>query len=245
MKKTLVLICLCCSFLFGADNNPLAPVNFSEPQKTGTGNNNTDTTDLEQKKFFLNLNPNEIGQVQKREREVQEAFDGFTQKEINYKPVIRPIASMDTILLHPYFSFSLLLPRGSVISYVDSSLPMAVLKYDQNTLLIRPNSDFKIANITVFYNLKETNYVLNLLATRYEKSNDEKLNLVFSYSENPKVEPLAVMQTYIKENGDYPKDTYSYINIDGVSYRIVEDSKYGNLFVNGKKYRIDNNTIHK
>ena len=53
------------------------------------------------------------------------------------------------------------------------------------------------------------------------------------------------MRIYIKENGDFPKDKFSYVNVDGVSYRIVEDDKYGNLFVNGKKYRIDNNTIYK
>lgn len=244
MKKTLTFCFLLATFAFGANGNPLDPVNFSEPQKTGSGNN-SNTVDLEQKKFFLNLKPEEIEEVQKREREVQEAFDGFTQKEINYKPVIRPIASMDIISVHPYFSFSLLLPRGSVISHVDSSIPMAVLKYDQNTLMLRPNSDFKISNITVFYKFKDNNYVLNLLTKRYEKGTDEKLNLVYSYSEHKKLDSLEVMRIYIKENGDFPKDKFSYVNVDGVSYRIVEDDKYGNLFVNGKKYRIDNNTIYK
>lgn len=244
MKKSLLLYFLALTFVFGAGENPLDPVNFSEPQRTGTGNN-SNTADLEQKKFFLNLKPKEIEEVKKREEEVQEAFDGFTQKEINYKPVIRPIASMDTISIHPYFSFSLLLPRGSVISHIDSSIPMAVLKYDQNTLLVRPKSDFKISNITIFYKLKEENYVLNLLAKRYEKGIDEKLNLVYSYTEHKKLDSLEVMLLYIKENGGFPKDKFSYINIDGVSYRIVEDNKYGNLFVNGKNYRIDNNTIYK
>ena len=244
MKKSLLLYFLALTFVFGAGENPLDPVNFSEPQRTGTGNN-SNTADLEQKKFFLNLKPKEIEEVKKREEEVQEAFDGFTQKEINYKPVIRPIASMDTISIHPYFSFSLLLPRGSVISHIDSSIPMAVLKYDQNTLLVRPKSDFKISNITIFYKLKEENYVLNLLAKRYEKGIDEKLNLVYSYTEHKKLDSLEVMLLYIKENGGFPKDKFSYINIDGVSYRIVEDNKYGNIFVNGKNYRIDNNTIYK
>ncbi|EAL1630085.1 hypothetical protein F1O51_09040 [Campylobacter coli] len=246
MKKISFLCLALINILFA---NPLEPKNFIAPtqQDIQEKKGNTDNlNDLKANEFYLNLNPEEIDSIQKKDNEIREAFDRFSQKEINYKPVIRPIASMDSITLHPYFTFTLLLPQGSVISHIDSSSPMAVLKYENNAVLIRPNSDFKIANLTILYKLKDVNHILNILATFYEKNNElDKLNLVYSYSNLKKLDDLEVIQAYIKEFKSLPKNKYSYIQINDISYRIVEDSKYGNVFIKGKKYRVDNNTIYK
>lgn len=227
--------------------NPLEAKNFISPSQREINTNNTQNLeDLKANEFYLNLNQKEIEAVQKKDDEIREAFDRFSQKEINYKPVIRPIASMDTISLHPYFTFSLLLPAGSVIEYVDSSQAMAVLQFENNALLVRPNADFKIANFTILYKLAEKNYILNILAHFYEKNDElDKLNLVYAYVEDKKLDGLAVINAYIKENKSLPKEKYSYIQINDVSYRIVEDEKYGSIFINNKKYRVDNNTIYK
>ncbi|EAC2043917.1 hypothetical protein ACMC3V_001771 [Campylobacter coli] len=246
MKKISFLCLALINILFA---NPLEPKNFIAPtqQDIQEKKGNTDNlNDLKANEFYLNLDPEEIDSIQKKDNEIREAFDRFSQKEINYKPVIRPIASMDSITLHPYFTFTLLLPQGSVISHIDSSSPMAVLKYENNAVLIRPNSDFKIANLTILYKLKDVNHILNILATFYEKNNElDKLNLVYSYSNLKKLDDLEVIQAYIKEFKSLPKNKYSYIQINDISYRIVEDSKYGNVFIKGKKYRVDNNTIYK
>lgn len=224
----------------------LKPQTFFQPSQTEIRQGASSMEDLRTGNFMLGLSPKEIDAVRKKEQEVIEAFDGFTEKEINYKPLIRPIASMDTITLHPYFTFSLLLPRGSVITHADTSSNMAVLKYEQNTIMLRPNSDFKVANITIIYNLKEENKILNILATRYEKNGDNKLNLVYSYSDTPKLSASTVLETYIRETNSFPTEEYSYININDISYRIVEDRKNGTVFLpNGKAYRVDNNTIFK
>ncbi|EAI2995352.1 hypothetical protein GMH62_08480 [Campylobacter coli] len=246
MKKISFLCLALINILFA---NPLEPKNFIAPtqQDIQEKKGNTDNlNDLKANEFYLNLDPEKIDSIQKKDNEIREAFDRFSQKEINYKPVIRPIASMDSITLHPYFTFTLLLPQGSVISHIDSSSPMAVLKYENNAVLIRPNSDFKIANLTILYKLKDVNHILNILATFYEKNNElDKLNLVYSYSNLKKLDDLEVIQAYIKEFKSLPKNKYSYIQINDISYRIVEDSKYGNVFIKGKKYRVDNNTIYK
>lgn len=246
MKKISFMCLVLTNILFG---NPLEPKNFIAPtqQEIQAKKGNTDNlNDLKANEFYLNLNPEEIDSIQKKDKQIREAFDRFSQKEINYKPVIRPIASMDSITLHPYFTFTLLLPQGSIISHIDSSSPMAVLKYENNAVLIRPNADFKIANLTILYKLKDVNHILNVLATFYEKNNElDKLNLVYSYSNLEKLDDLDVIQAYIKEFKSLPKNKYSYIQINDISYRIVEDSKYGNVFIKGKKYRVDNNTIYK
>ncbi|EAI4911735.1 hypothetical protein BHX02_08810 [Campylobacter jejuni] len=244
----LILLSLAFSFTL-TQANPLEPKNFSAPtlQELQAQQGNTENLqDLKTNEFYLNLNPKEIDSIQKKDDAIREAFDRFSQKEINYKPVIRPIASMDSISLHPYFTFTLLLPKGSIINHIDSSSPMAVLKFENNALLIRPNADFKIANLTILYKLKDTNHILNILATLYERNNElDKLNLVYSYSNLEKLDDLEVIQAYIKENKAMPKQKYSYIQINDISYRIVEDEDYGKVFIAGKKYRVDNNTIYR
>lgn len=244
----LTLLSLVFSFTL-TQANPLEPKNFSALtlQELQAQQGNTENLqDLKTNEFYLNLNPKEIDSIQKKDDAIREAFDRFSQKEINYKPVIRPIASMDSISLHPYFTFTLLLPKGSIINHIDSSNPMAVLKFENNALLIRPNADFKIANLTILYKLKDTNHILNILATLYERNNElDKLNLVYSYSNLEKLDDLEVIQAYIKENKAMPKQKYSYIQINDISYRIVEDEDYGKVFIAGKKYRVDNNTIYR
>lgn len=240
--KRLVLFVLFLSFLNA--QSPLDPKNFSMPSKKEL-QNNKDIEDLKTNNFYLNLDESEINETLSQDRNIREAFDGFSQREINYKPVIRPIASMDTISLHPYFTFTLLLPAGSVISHIDSSVAMAVLKYENNAVLIRANADFQISNLTILYKLNNKNQVLNILANKYEKINGEKLNLLYQYENNQKLDKMQVLHTYIKEYGNYPTQKYSYIDIGGVTYRIVEDNKYGDIFLRGKLYRIDNNVIHK
>lgn len=247
--KFRITTCLLLSTLLSA--NPLEPKNFVAPTQqeivqSQTQGKQEDLSDLKTNQFYLNLNPDEIRDIQEKDKEIREAFDGFSQREINYKPVVRPIASMDTISLHPYFTFSLLLPAGSIISHIDSSQAMAVLKYENNAIMIRPNKDFRVANITILYRLNEKNQILNILANFYEKNKElDKLNLVYAYENTPKLDDLAVIDAYVKEHNGLPKQKYSYIQINDVSYRIVEDDAYGNIFIKNKKYRVDNNTIYR
>ncbi|OCS21972.1 hypothetical protein CFVI97532_07165 [Campylobacter fetus subsp. venerealis cfvi97/532] len=246
MKKIFLILMTFSSFIVA---NPLDPQNFVAPtQQELQQNQSQKIDDLKANSFYLNLDPKDINAIQKRDEEVRNAFDRFSQKEINYKPAIRPIASMDSINLHPYFTTTILLPKGSIISHIDSSNPMAVLKYENNAVLIRPNQDFKIANFTILYKLNDENRILNVLANFYEKNPkdfQDKLNLVYSYLNTPKLDDLEVLSAYVKEFGSLPKEQYSFIQIGDISYRIVKDEKYGNIMRGGNKYRIDNNTIYR
>lgn len=231
---------------FAADNNsPLSPQNFIEPTPQQQVGNNGDLSDLNKNKFYLNMDTDDIANIQKRDKELRDSLYQFSQKEINHKPIIRPLSSMDTIQLHPYFTMTILLPVGSIVSFVDSSVEMALIKYENNMILLRPKSDFDISNITIIYKLNEVNRVLNILAERYTVELGDKLNSIISYSDIKKRDPLFVINAYKVQNGKLPTEKYSYIKIDGVDYRIVEDEKYGNISVNNKIYRVDNNVIYK
>ena len=234
-------------FCFGfANSNPLQPQSFKPlseveiaQQKKGGVN------DLEIKKFYLDIDPNEIKDVQKKDKELKETFDRFDDALVNYKPIIRPISTMDQIMAHPYFTTTLLLPKGSEISFVDMSSEMEVLKWDQNTILLRPKKDFTIANLTIIYTLGDKNYVLNALVKHYErKHTEDRLNLIYSYRDVEKVDDLEVVQIYAKVYGELPKKQYNYVYIDDILYRIIEDEKFGKVMISGKKFRVDTGTIY-
>jgi hypothetical protein len=227
--------------------DPLAPQNFKPlsdvevaQQQQGGSNNN----DLEIKKFYLDIDPNEIKAVQKKDNMLRETFDQFDDKLINYKPVIRPVMSMDTVFLHPYIATTLLLPPKSEISHVDTSVALATLKWQQNTIILRPNSDFTLSTLTIIYNLEGKNYVFSLIAKRYEKGDDEKLNIIYSYRNVKTLEDLEVVDIFAKVYGYLPNDDYNYIYIDDILYRIVMDEKFGTVMIDKRKYRVETGTIY-
>jgi hypothetical protein len=227
--------------------DPLDSVNFRPLSKSEAAQRqNGGANDLEIKKFYLDIDPSEIKNVQQKDRELKEAFDRFDEALVNYKPAIRPVSTVDQIMLHPYFTTTLLLPKGSVISFVDVSTEMEVLKWDQNTVLVRPKKDFTIANFTVIYSLNEKNYVLNVLSKYYERRDTEdRLNLVYSYRDVDKIEDLEVIQIYAKVYGELPKKNYNYVYIDDILYRIILDEKFGKVMIEGKKFRVDTGTTYQ
>lgn len=247
MKKILSsfnIVLFCCFGFANAD--PLQPQNFKPLSQTEIAQQKKGgISDLEIKKFYLDIDPEEIKNVQKRDKELKETFDRFDDALVNYKPIIRPISTMDQIMAHPYFTTTLLLPKGSEISFVDMSSEMEVLKWDQNTILLRPKKSFTIANLTVIYALNEKNYVMNVLVKYYErKHTEDRLNLVYSYRNVEKVDDLEVIQIYSKVYGELPKKQYNYVYIDDILYRIIEDEKFGKVMIGGKKFRVDTGTIY-
>ena len=240
MKKVAILLTLAI-FVFAADtagNNPLSPQNFrsQNDQEALQGGND----DLKVNHFYLGLGNEEIKDVQKKDQNLQEVFDEFDETIVNYKPVQKPISTVDKITTHPYFTTTILLPQGSVISSVDISVEPITLKFEQNTILLRVKKDFRIANMAVIYTLEKKNYVANFLIERYQRENtDEKLNLVLSYLNVAKKDDFEIINTYVKLYGKYPQDEYNYIDIDGITYRIIKDPKFGGLHIGKQTYRVD------
>lgn len=242
-----VLANLCANFALAegeemAQGNTFAPATPREEAE-----NPQDSMDLRIKKFMLDIPDNKdiAKDAIKRDKETQEILDRFDEATINSQPEIRPMSSQDSVMVHPYFTTTFLLPTGAEISFVDSSIPAEVLKFDQNTLMFRPKKDFEIANLSVLYSIEKQNYVMNLILSRYERSKDNALNLVISYVNKPKREPHEVIYEFFRQYGKYPTDEFSYIHIDDILYRIVLDDDRGYIHINGRKYRVDNQKIYK
>ena len=92
-----------------------------------------------------------------------------------------------TITLHPYFTFTFLLPVGS---NVDSSVEMAVLKNENNMLLPRPKSDFDIAKESATRALITINKLNNGVEMELE-NRDKKLK----YSEIMLIDEIYLSMT--------------------------------------------------
>lgn len=248
MKKIVLISTLTAMTLFAAtdkDANPLSPQNFRPLTEMENLNDNGVTNDLKIKKFYLDIDKDEIKEVQKKDKDLKEVFDEFDESIVNYKPFVKPISTVDKITTHPYFTTTILLPAGSEISSVDMSIEPITLKYEQNTILLRVKNDFRIANLTAIYSLDKKNYVANFLIERYDRVNtDEKLNLVLDYKNTKRLDDLEVVQIYRDTYHKDPTDKYNYIEINGIFYRIIREdrriaSEDGYIFIRNKPYRID------
>lgn len=221
--------------------NPLDPMNFRPlTEQEVLNSQEAQTSDLKIKKFYLDIKDKEIKNIKKKDEELTYLFDDFDETLLNYKPIQKPISTIDRIMTHPYFTTTILLPNGAVISSVDMSVEPITLKYEQNTILLRVKKDFKISNMTIIYSLEKKNYVANFIVEKYDRQKtDEKLNLVFDFQNVKRRDDFEVINLYVKTYGAYPKEDYNYIEIDGITYRIIKDNKFGNLNVGNTKYRVD------
>ena len=241
MRKIVLAAALCSSFAFGVggdDNSSifkpetLKALNEQEAQKV--------PEDLAKNNFYLNINPKDIKELQEKDKTIKEHLDKFDGAILNYKPVIRPMMTNDEIQVHPYFSTTVLLPVGAKISYTDISIEPQVIKAEQNTILFRMKKDFEVGNLTVLYKIGEENYVLNIMLKRYDRSlTDEKLSLVYSYQKLNVKSDLEVMSEYVRTYGKYPTEKVSYVWLDGITYRLIEDKNNGTLMFKDKKYLVD------
>ena len=75
---------------------------------------------------------------------------------------------------------------------------------------------------------------------RYDRAlTDEKLSLVYHYQKLNVRSDLEVMNAFVRTYGKYPTEKVSYVYLDGISYRLIEDKKNGTLLFKDKKYLVD------
>lgn len=247
MKK-IALLCLFCIVLLysreATSSSPLQPENFTIPETNNKSKNSTD--DLKINEFYLNIDPKSLKEVQGKHKENKHLLDSFDSVSVNQKPVIKSISSTDTIAMHPYFTTTILLPKGSVISYASGKMFNSI-KHAQNMLTVDIANDFDRGNLVIVYSQKEQNKILNILVKKFDKNEikSEVLNTVYSYVEVLELSNIEILQAFVKEYGRYPEKKHEYLYAGDMVYRIVTDDKYGDVFVKGKKYRIDREIIQK
>lgn len=250
--KNILIFCLCFSSIILArnvevSNSPLKPSNFNLPEdKQIRGRSNEKIDDLNINKFYLNIDSQKVKEVQTKDKSNKHLLDKFDNITINQKPVVKSITSQDAISIHPYFTTTILLPKGSIISFARGKRFEKIL-FDQNMLTVDVDNSFDRGNLVIVYSEKNQNKILNLMVKRFDKSEIKKevLNTVYSYKNYKPLTDVEVIQAYIKEYNSFPMKKFNYLYVADVVYRIVLDNEYGNVFVNGNKYRVDNGLVHK
>ena len=177
MKIRAISISLIITINLFAD--PLDPINFRPlTEQEVLNSQEAQTSDLKIKKFYLDIKDDEIKKLQEKDKKLSDLFDDFDETLLNYKPIQKPISTIDRIMTHPYFTTTILFPNGAVISSVDMSAEPITLKYEQNTILLRVKKDFKISNMTVIYSLENKNYVANFIIEKYDRRKTDELSLI-------------------------------------------------------------------
>lgn len=207
-----------------------------------------DKGDLNLNKAYLQLfySKEDIRGIRSKSEVIDKELEGTAELSESFKPLEKTIQTVDKIYLHPKRSVTVILPSGSQITRVTPTFDMKFLEFDEShpsnifTLLSMPA--FVSGDITVYYTMGTKNYVMKLVCEKYTQTKDssQSYHAVIAYKETISIDPFTVMEAYKKEFGSYPAHKYSFITLNSVVYKIIEDQQYGKLTApNGKKYRVD------
>lgn len=227
---------------------PLAPANFQDTKTVYYPNkpadqqptNNPNVGDVEINKFYLDMGNGEIKGLQKRDKEIKHLLDKFDSVRINQSPLVKSILSQDEIAVHPYFTFTILLPAGSKISLAQGK-SLDKISFNENIVLFDVNNDFDRGNLIILYTDKNNkNKILNILVRRFsvDEIQNQELNTVYTYIDQKILKDEEVLEAFYKQYGKNPDKKYNYLFIDDMVYKIIEDEINGNLYIQNKKYRI-------
>lgn len=221
-------------------------------QNGGSNGLNTDSSsgksDLNLNKAYLELfyEKENIRDVRKKSDEIDRELEGTADFSESLKPLEKTLQTVDKIYLHPKRSVSIILPSGTLITHITPTFDTKFIEYDEskpsNIFTILSMPAFVSGDLTIYYTINAKNFIMKLICEKYLQGKDttQTYHAVISYKQMKDVVPFDVMEAYKKEYGDYPKRQYSFIEINGIAYKIIEDAIYGTLTTpTGKKYRIE------
>lgn len=219
-----------------------------QAQSNGKGG---DRGDLNLNKAYLELfyNKEDIRRIRSKSEIIDKELEGVAGFSESYKPLEKNIQTVDKIYLHPKRSVTVMLPKGAMITRITPTFDTKFIEYDEanptNLFTILSMPAFVSGDLTVYYTLNDQKYVMKLVCEKYSQNEDtfKTYHAVIAYRQAKILPPFDVLEAYRKEYGSYPGNQYSFVSIDGVAYKIIEDALYGALTApNGKKYRIETQT---
>lgn len=163
-------------------------------------------------------------------------------------PLLKPFKTIEEVYLHPSKSTTVLLPEGSKIESA-YTLGYSEVNFQQslNILDFITKENFISDTATVVFSLDEKIYLLKIKLEKYKQSTKPKNTFysIISLYMPKKVSDVNVLLAYEKEYGEFPQNKYSFIKLDGITYKIILDDKYGKIKINNMKYRIETRKINE
>lgn len=249
MKKIIFNLILITGFLNAEHLGiPLSPINFQETKTVYYPNrpadqqptNNPEVGDVKVNEFYLNMNGDDIKRLQERDKEIKHLLDKFDSVRINQNPLVKSILSQDEIAVHPYFTFTILLPAGSKITLAQGK-SLEKISFNENIVLFDVNNDFDRGNLIILFTDKNNkNKILNILVRRFsiDEIKNQELNTIYTYIDQKILKDEEVLEAFYKQYKKYPDKKFNYLYVDDMVYKIMEDEINGNLYIQNKKYRI-------
>lgn len=206
--------------------------------------------DLNLNKAYLDLfyNKERIREIRAKSETIDKELEGTADLAESFKPLEKSITTVDKLFLHPKRSVTVILPEGAKITYLAPTFSAKFIEYDKenpkNLFNILPMPAFTSGDITIFYTIGDKNFILKLVCEKYLQleSSSKMYYGVVVYKDYKTLSAFDVMEAYRKEYSRYPLEHYSFITIENVVYKIIQDDKYGVLTApNGKRYRIETN----
>lgn len=263
MKKSLLFL-LFCNFIYaqsiggdeigGNNNQPLQTVDQRTGEVTTTNPPNlmypiddklkNKTPAIKQKEFQLTIDPNAVKEVRKNKQKYENLMRN-TEIEYLIAPEQRVLKDVDVISLHPQFISTLTFPSQIKILSAQTSIPVTLLQFQQNVILIQPNTAFGYGNIFITYQSETKNYSMNLLIKNYdEREGALKIAYQYTWDNDTKIDYVSVLKHYLALNGEKPlkslkKDgDHDVIILNGITYYIIKDSVNGNIDYGNQRFNI-------
>ena len=193
--------------------------------------------------------------IQKRQKILKNTWS----VSVLMKPDKRYFKNVDHLYLTTAYITQIIFPQNMKITNAVASFATTFFDFSSNELRIRPSKDFVDGNIVVHLSDGNKNYTINILTDNYIQKNCkiensrlsckkkysgayENVAVIYSYSLKQPISDLEIIKLYeklyktrlnIKKDGDFVSFVYK-----DVTYYIYRDDTFGNVFYNGKKYRI-------
>lgn len=244
------LISITVAVVLFADDAGVSETQQNSSDGSSNASENGKTVDLNLNRAYLQLysDRERIREVRAKSDAIDKELDGTADLAESLKPLEKPMTTLDSLYLHPMRSVSVMLPQGSKITHIAPTFDSKFIEYDEKTptniFTILSMPSFTSGDVTIYYSRGERNYLLKLICEKYSQVGDstKKYHGVIVYKDYKELSPFDVMEAFRKEYGKYPTETFSFITIDRVVYKIIQDEKYGQLSIpNGKRYRIETN----
>lgn len=243
LSSTLSLVLL-------ADGTDMSESEQISPDVSINASDEKQKIDLNLNKAYLDLfyNKARIRDVRAKSDAIDKELEGTADLAESFKPLEKSITTVDKLFLHPMRSATVILPEGAKITYLSPTFNAKFIEYDKdnqkNLFNILPMPAFTSGDITIYYTIGDKNFILKLVCEKYlQLENSSKMYYgVVVYKDYKALSAFDVMEAYRKEYSRYPLEHYSFITIESVVYKIIQDDKYGVLTApNGKRYRIETN----
>lgn len=216
--------------------------------------------------FKINLNAKSVYQGFNAFKRYRSLMNLTFNPHILFKPLIKPLSSIDIIYIHPRFISTILFPETIKIISAYTSEKMNFLQYSDNLLMIKPTADDGIGNliITAYDKKNRKNKLFNFIIKPffpknimldtaygyYTAPNGAFLSLTVKYVENINLTPIKALNKIInllgskKFNRIFSKNGSIFaVIINHIPVYIKRDDKQGNIYAFKKKFIVKIGTL--